>query len=68
MQILREKKITISILTRIQYIFMRYSHVKRRPFKTYLYTIFGVLLFSLFSGSNILMWLPDVQQKSATYS
>ena len=38
-----------------------YSHVKQRPFKISLYTIFEVLLFSLFVGSKNFMWLADVQ-------
>ena len=47
---------------------LQYSHVKWRPFKTSLYTMFGVLLFSQFTGSNTFMWLRDVQWESATYS
>ena len=37
-------------------------------FKTSLYTMFGVLLFSQFSGSNTFMQLADAQWESATYS
>ena len=45
-----------------------YSHVKRKPFKTSLYTMFGVRLFSQFAGSNTFMQFADVQWESATYS
>jgi hypothetical protein len=45
-----------------------YSHAKRKPFKTSLYTMFGVLLFPQFSGSNTFMRLADVQRESATYN
>ena len=47
---------------------LQYSHDKWRPFKTSLYTMFGVLLFSQFTGSNTFKWLRDVQWESATYS
>ena len=57
---------TININVFIQKI--KYSHVKWRPCKTSLYTMFGVPLFSQFSGSNTVMQLADVQRESATYS
>ena len=45
-----------------------YLHVKWRPFKTSLYTMFGVVLFSQFTASNTSMQLANVQRESATYN
>ena len=60
-----KKKIKISIDIFIK---TTHSHDKRRPFKTSLYTIFLVRLFSQVAGSNTDMRFADVHRESATYS